>query len=174
MKPSKRRRVRHICPDCGRVRWLQPSDAVCTTRCQVCHCRRIAPLGFQATAASKGYDFAIRAAAAYRKDHPSSLEQQVEVALGDIPGIHWEREYAVERPERNPYYVDFAVTTARHFLALEVNGDYVHRHDHDWQTLRLDTLFLFFDDVVALTEAEIRAAELLPAHIQRRLFETHH
>ncbi|MCI0354910.1 MAG: hypothetical protein L0099_07720, partial [Acidobacteria bacterium] len=126
MNLTKRHRVRHVCPDCGRARQLQASDAARTQRCQVCHCRRIAPLGFQATAARHGHDFAIRAAARKRKQRPSSLEQQVEAALGQIPGISWEREYAVERDGRAPYYVDFAVSTGCHFLTLEVNGSYAH------------------------------------------------
>lgn len=170
MTSSKRRRVRHVCPDCGRVRLLQPSDARKTTRCQACHCRRIAPLGFQATAAKQGRDFAIRAAAHRRKQQPSSLEQQVEAALSQIPGITWEREYAVERAGRTPYYVDFAVTTERHLLALEVNGSYAHRHDDEANSLRTDTLFLYFDNVIVLAEAEIRSAESLVDLIRECIF----
>lgn len=170
MTASKRRRVRHVCPDCGRVRLLQPSDARKTTRCLMCHCRRIAPLGFQATAAKQGRDFAIRAAAHKRKQQPSSLEQQVEAALGQIADITWEREYAVERAGHPPYYVDFAVTTEQHFLALEVNGSYAHRHDDEANSLRTDTLFLYFDDVIALAEADIHAAESLVDLIRERIF----
>ncbi len=172
MTPSKRRRVRHVCPDCGRARRLQPSDAAKTQRCQRCHCRRIAPLGFQVTAAQQGRDFAIRAAARKRKQQPSSLEQQVEAALRQIPGVVWEREYAVERAGHTPYYVDFAVTTERHFLALEVNGSFAHRHDDDANSLRTDTLFLFFDDVLALAEADLRSADVLHDCIRQRIFGT--
>jgi hypothetical protein len=172
MKTRQRRTVPHVCPDCGRVRQLQPSDACKTTRCRHCHCRRIAPLGFQATAAKQGRDFAIRAAAEKRRLQPSSLERQVEIALGAIPGITWEREYAVERAERNPYYVDFAITTGQRFIALEVNGSYAHRHDDDTSSLRIDTLHLFFDDVVVLTEDEVRGVELLHDLIQHRIFGT--
>lgn len=170
MKTRQRRSVPHVCPDCGRVRHLQPSDASKTTRCPPCHCRRIAPLGFQATAAKQGRDFAIRAAAEKRRLQPSSLERQVEIALGAIPGITWEREYAVERAGRNPYYVDFAITTDQRFIALEVNGSYAHRHNDDASSLRIDTLHLFFDDVIVLAEAEIRSAESLHDLIQHRLF----
>jgi hypothetical protein len=170
MNSSKRRRVRHVCPDCGRARQLQPSDAARTQRCQVCHCRRIAPLGFQATAAKHGRDFAIRAAARKRRQQPSSLEQRVEAALCQIPGIAWEREYAVERDGCAPYYVDFAVTANRRFLALEVNGSYAHRHDDEAHSLRTDTLFLYFDDVLVLTEEEVRSAGSLADHIRQRLF----
>jgi hypothetical protein len=172
MNPTKRRRVRHICPDCGRARHLQPSDAARTQRCQVCHCRRIAPLGFQATAAKHGHDFAIRAAARKRKQQPSSLEQQVEAALCQIPGIAWEREYAVERDGCAPYYVDFAVTTKRQFLALEVNGSFAHRHDDEAYNLRTHTLFMHFDDVRVLTEDDIRSAGSLVDLVWQRLFGT--
>lgn len=172
MTSSKRRRVRHICPDCGRVRLLQPSDARKTTRCRMCHCRRIAPLGFQATATKQGRDFAIRAAALKRRQQPSSLEQQVETALGQIADITWEREYAVERAGHPPYYVDFAVTTERQLLALEVNGSYAHRHDDESKSLRIDTLFLHFDDVIVLAEADIHGAESLTDLIRKQIFGT--
>lgn len=171
MNYNNRRRVRHVCPDCGRVRLLRPADAAITKRCQVCHCRLIAPLGFQATAARQGRDFAIRAAARKRKQQPSSLEQRVEGALSEISGIAWEREYSVERPGRSPYYVDFAVQTDRHFVALEVNGSFAHRHDEDANSLRTDTLFLFFDDVIVLTEEDITTAASLPNFITQCLFE---
>ena len=172
MTPSNCCRVRHVCPECGQVRLLRASDAAKTKRCQVCHCRRIAPLGFQATAAKHGRDFAIRAAARKRKEQPSSLEQQVEAALSQTPGITWEREYAVERAGSPPYYVDFAVTTERHFLALEVNGSYAHRHDDETHSLRIDTLFLYFDDVLVLAEEDIRRAESLYDLIRERVFGT--
>ena len=79
-----RQRVAHVCPDCGCIRHLSPRDAARTKHCLRCYCQRIAPLGFAATAASKGRDFAIRAAAAKRKRKPSSLEQRVEAALRQI------------------------------------------------------------------------------------------
>ena len=172
MKTRPRRTVPHVCPDCGRVRHLQPSDASKTTRCRHCHCRRIAPLGFQATAAKQGRDFAIRAAAQKRRLQPSSLERQVEIALGAIPGITWEREYAVERAGRNPYYVDFAITIDQCFIALEVNGRYAHRCDDDASSLRIDSLHLFFDDVIVLAEDDVRGVESLHDLIHHRIFGT--
>jgi hypothetical protein len=168
MKPQDgRQRVAHVCPLCGCIRHLKPGDAAKTKHCRRCHCQQIAPLGFAATAASKGRDFAIRAAAAKRKQKPSSLEQRVEAALREIPGITWKREAAVERPNHNPCFVDFAVTTCRYRIALEVNGTYVHRNDQD--SLRYETLFLFFDDVIILTEAEIKRTTDLAAHLQKLL-----
>jgi hypothetical protein len=149
------------------VRQLKPADAAKTKHCRHCHCAQIAPLGFAATAARKGRDFAIRAAAAKRKQKPSSLEQRVEAALRDIPGITWEREAAVERPDRNPYFVDFAVTTCRYRIALEVNGSYVHRNDPD--SLRYETLFLFFDDVIILTEEAIKRCADLAGYLAQLL-----
>lgn len=162
-----RKRVPHVCPDCGRIRHLQPSDACKVKRCRKCHCRQIAPLGFEATARIKGRDFVIRAAARKRKQQPSSLEQHVEAALQHIPGIAWEREYAVERPDHNPYFVDFAVTTSKYRIALEVNGAYAHRNDGE--SLRFDTLFLYFDDVIVVTEAEIKRTADLTAHLRALL-----
>jgi hypothetical protein len=165
-KKRNRRKVPHICPGCGRVRYLQLSDAARTTLCRKCHCQQIAPLGFEATARIKGRDFAIRAAAFKRKQQPTTLEQKVEAAMGQIPGIAWEREYAVEREGHNPYFVDFAVSVDARRIALEVNGSFAHRHDDDANSLRLDTLFLFFDDVIVLTEAEIQRVANLPNYLQ--------
>ena len=162
-----RRKVPHVCPGCGRVRYLQPSDASRTTLCRKCHCQQIAPLGFEATARIKGRDFAIRAAAFKRKQQPTSLEQKVEAALGGIPGIAWEREYAVEREGRNPYFVDFAVSVGTRRIALEVNGSFAHRHDDDVNSLRTDTLFLFFDDVIVLTEADVQRTADLPHYLHQ-------
>ena len=162
-----RKRVPHVCPGCGRIRHLQPSDAARTKLCQKCHCTRIAPLGFAATARIKGRDFAIRAAAQKRRRQPTTLEQQVEAALCDIPGIGWEREYAVERDGRSPYFVDFVISVGARRVALEVNGSFAHRHDDDTSSLRLDTLLLYFDDVIVLAEAEIQSAANLTLYIQQ-------
>jgi len=167
MNKRNRKRVPHVCPGCGRIRQLQPSDAARTRLCRKCHCQQIAPLGFEATARIKGRYFAIRAAARKRKQQPTTLEQQVEAALCEIPGIGWEREYTVEREGRSPYFVDFAISTGTRRIALEVNGSFAHRHDDDTSNLRMDTLLLYFDDVIVLTEAEIRAEANLSHYIQQ-------
>jgi hypothetical protein len=73
----------------------------------------------------------------------------------------------VERPDRNPYFVDFAVTTRRYRIALEVNGSYVHRNDPD--SLRFETLFLFFDDVIILTEEAIKRCADLAGYLAQLL-----
>lgn len=131
------------------------------------NCAQIAPLGFEATARLFGRDFAIRAAARKRKRQPTTLEQKVEAALCEIPGIAWEREYPVEREGRSPYFVDFAVSVGARRIALEVNGSFAHRRDDDANSLRTDTLFLFFDDVIVLTEDEIQRTANLPLYIQQ-------
>ena len=154
-KQRNRKRIPHRCPGCGQVRQLEPSAAVRTKLCRRCHCQQIAPLGFAATARTRGADFAIRAAARKRKRQPSTLEQQVEAALCEIGGIAWERECAVERDQLPPYFVDFAVWVGKRRVALEVNGDYIHRNDGPAYTLRIDTLRQCFDEVIVLTEQEI-------------------
>jgi very-short-patch-repair endonuclease len=147
---------------------LQPADAARTKNCQRCHCILIAPLGFAATAARRGRDFAIRAAASKRKTRPSSLEAQVEMALRSLHGIAWEREVAVERPEHLPYFVDFVVITATSRIALEVNGTYAHRHDTD-EHARQRALEPYFDTVIILTETTIRQVPDLTAHLSTLL-----
>ena len=59
------------------------------------------------------------------------------------------------------------MTTKKYRIALEVNGAYAHRNDGD--SLRLDTLFLYFDDVIVLKEAEVKRTSNLTAYIQKLL-----
>ena len=162
-----RKRVPHVCPDCGRIRHLQPSDACKVKRCRKCHCIQIAPLGFEATARIKGRDFAIRAAAQKRKQNPTTLEQKVEAALCEIPDIGWEREYTIERKGRNPYFVDFVIFTGVRNIALEVNGSFAHRNDDHTYRVRMEMLFLLFDDVVVLTEDQIQQTTNLLGYVQQ-------
>jgi hypothetical protein len=162
---DNRLRVAHVCPLCGEIRRLKPSDAARTIHCRRCHCQRIAPLGFAATAERLGRDFAIRAAASKRKAKPSSLEAKVEAALRLLSGIAWEREVAVERPDHAPYYVDFVIVSSRR-IALEVNGAFAHRHDQPEREMnRLETLHLHFDAVVVLSEAQIKQTADLPTFL---------
>ena len=84
IQPDKRRRVPHVCSDCGCVRRLKPSDAAKTKKCVRCHCREIAPPASRRLPPAKG-GLAIRAAARKRKQRPSSPEQRVEAALREIP-----------------------------------------------------------------------------------------
>lgn len=168
----RQRRVPHVCPTCGHIRHLRPGDAQKTKQCLRCHCQSIAPLGFEATARLYGKDFAIRAAARKRKKQPSSLEQQVEVALMNIPGIAWEREYTIEREEANPHFVDFAIHIQANgrFIALEVDGTFAHRNDGERANLRTALLFLFFDDVIHLSEVEIKRTDQLDDYLRQLLF----
>ncbi len=168
--PKKSSRVAHVCPLCGCIRHLRPADAAKTQNCRHCHCARIAPLGFAATAERWGQDFAIRAAAAWRIAHPSSLERRVEAALSEIEGIVWQREYAVERPGCNPYFVDFVVMVGTKCIALEVNGCYVHRNDCEEQ--RKCALQPYFDEVVIISEGEVKRTTNLTAYLQTRLAQS--
>lgn len=164
---DRHRRVQHVCPLCGAIRHLKPADAAKTQHCRHCHCQMIAPLGFAATAAKYGRDFAILAAAIKRRAQPSSLERQVEAALRTIPGIAWEREFPVERPEQPPYFIDFLVIIESRYIALEVDGAFAHRDAPDLE--RIATLSLRFDKLIVLTEADITTSTELAAHLERLL-----
>lgn len=156
MSQRKRTRVPHTCPCCGCIRHLEKAAAARTTHCRRCHCEQIAPLGFAAAAAKCGQDFALRAAARWRIEQPSSLERQVENALRQIPGLTWEREVAVAH-DGGVYFVDFAVTYAGCHLAVEANGTFAHRNDtHAVQAARLTVLLTRFERVITLTEQELR------------------
>src|SRR3989304_10541993 len=69
--------------------------------------------------------FAIDKARDGRLQHPSALEQRVENALAQLPGIAWEREHEVPFDE-GKWFVDFLVVTPRGRIALEVQGTWGH------------------------------------------------
>lgn len=173
MSPCKqsrdRTRVPHTCPNCGCIRHLEKATAARTLHCRRCHCQQIAPLGFAATAARFGQDFALRAAARWRIEQPSSLERQVEDALRQIPGLTWEREVAVTHAA-GVYFVDFAVMWAGRRMVVEANGAFAHRNDTpDAQAARLQMLLIHFEQVITLSERELRQHRAdLPAYLIAR------
>ncbi len=51
-----------------------------------------------------------------------------------------------------------------------MNGAFAHRNDGDGlRSLRSDTLFLYFDDVIVVTEAEIKRTTNLVGYLQKLL-----
>lgn len=161
--------VPHECPTCGQVRMVRKTDHSKIKCCRRCHCKRIGRLGFAASAARHGRDYAIRAAANRRRAHPSTLEAKVAEALTHLAGVKWQREAEIPRINHLPYFVDFAITlTCR--IALEVDGTYVHQQRVPNPDREM-TLRELFDRVVVITEAEIQDAADLVQLVKHKLFE---
>jgi hypothetical protein len=123
-----------VCPQCGRERWLKKADARKAER-QRCLCYRCAQsekgrLGWLATVERYGLHFTTRHVQAYRLANPSNLERIVSDWLAEL-GVSYEREVWLATHEQ-VYLLDFV---AQGNLAIEVNGEFVHRYrDHHDQT----------------------------------------
>ena len=154
-------RIATPCPTCGRIRHLRPNDAKRTRQCRRCHLKAIAPLGFQAAADKYGRQFFTQKARDWRLAHPSSLEQQVEDVLSEIPGIAWEREYAVDCGDGQKWFVDFLVYAHGQRVALEAQGQWVHTRPAAPQKVKIRAAFLrgCFDELIFLEETQIQSPD---------------
>ncbi|MCL5994504.1 MAG: endonuclease domain-containing protein [Chloroflexi bacterium] len=86
------------------------------------HQRQAGKLGFAATAAKYGKDFAVCKAAAWRQIHPTLLERRVMDSLSRI-GVTYEREVRIE----GAGFVDFLLVECG--VVIEVDGEYWHSVD---------------------------------------------
>ena len=114
--------VLHSCPTCGRSRRVRQRDIGRVKQCRHCHLTQIAPLGYAATRAKHGENFAVRFVRDYRLANPSSLEEIVSNWL-DCQGMYFEREYWFEVSDE-VYLVDFVLPG---YIAIEVQGTCVHQ-----------------------------------------------
>jgi hypothetical protein len=123
-------RINVACPQCGHARSLRKADICKNPRrvCRRCANRRKAPLGYAALTRKYGSLFAERTLAAYRRNHPSRLEQEVASLLAYVPDLKaCHREYEIQYAANRAVYVDFLViTNDGRRVALEVDGDYWH------------------------------------------------
>lgn len=115
-KPRREKRYPVIC-ECGRERLLSKYDAARAGQCFHCSQREKGKLGYRATVASKGHDFALEYVQAYRLENPSRLELRLIGVLRDM-GINYEREVWLKFDDRN-YLIDFVINGCH---AIEVNG----------------------------------------------------
>jgi hypothetical protein len=145
---------------CGQVRWLTASDARRAGDCFRCAQRRKAAMGYEAMVARYGEKWAVHHLQAYRLEHPSSLEQAVMLTLSDLHVSYrrevWLATKASGRKQR-VYLVDFIVTVRGIDYAIEVNGEWAHRHHARRDQLKLRLLRRRGYPVLVLTEADIRA-----------------
>lgn len=119
-------------------------------QCRQCHNSQIAPLGYAATKAKYGENFAIQFVRDYRLSHLSNLEQIVRAWLQQ-QGLWFEREYWLETADR-VYLVDFLLPGS---VAIEVNGSWAHSHHADRDARKLAALRSEGFTVIVLTEADV-------------------
>lgn len=119
-KPFTEKRFWVTCSCCDSKRLLKRCDArkveASGAPCQRCTNVQKGKLGFKASVAKFGADFANKKAREKRLAHPSRLEALVIDALEDLH-LRYMREV-----ECGPYYIDFVVRG----VAIEVEGAYVH------------------------------------------------
>lgn len=154
------------CPKCGSPRLLKPGDARRAIErgsvCKKCHCKRIAPQGYRATAEKHGAKFAVLAAREYRLSHPSDLERKV---MSTLEGLRFyevtiEREY-IEIGEGERWFIlDFALFTPEGQYVIEVNGDYVHQYHAERDAAKLATLQAHGWQVLILDSESVRSPRL--------------
>jgi len=139
------------CPQCGCERWLTASDARKAERKDASchHCSQVAKakLGYQATAAKHGEDFALNAVQAYRLSNPSPLEAQVASILERM-GVRYEREVRCGR-----YLIDFVANER----AIEVNGR-VHQLHAERDARKADTLRQAGYELLVLNQRDMHNA----------------
>jgi hypothetical protein len=146
-------------PDCENIRWLTRTAAERAETegrvCRRCQTAEAGKLGFAATAALYGSDFALRAVQRHQIEKPSSYETIVDGWLIDL-GAEYDSQTMFTATDdggvTHHFILDFQVTTASGLLAVEVNG-YHHkrfRAERDYWLLHLypgEVLFIDTDDI---------------------------
>ena len=140
------------CPTCGQSRIVRRRDVGRAKQCRRCHLSQIAPLGYAATKERHSEHFVTYLLRQHRLSHPSCLEQIVQAWL-DEQGIYYEREYWLEQPDK-VYLVDFILPRG---VAVEVNGDYVHRFHAQRDQRKIEALRFHGFTVVVLTEDDVKS-----------------
>lgn len=153
----QRHKIPVTCPSCGQVRYLEPHHANPLTPCKKCHTSRIGKLGYKATVAKHGDQFAIGFVRQYRLDHPSVLERAVMTALDQL-GLRYEREYIYQVSPRKVYLIDFVVSAGIDYF-IEVNG-VVHRYHLDRDTAKAAAIRAAGYPLIILTQDDINRPDL--------------
>jgi hypothetical protein len=133
-------------------------------QCRRCHNSQIAPLGYAATKAKYGPNFALQFVRDYRLSHASNLEQIVTRWL-DGQDVCYEREYWLETADR-AYLVDFLILPAKRVqiasgdkimagcVAIEVNG-WHHQYHAERDRRKAAALKAEGFTVIELSEADV-------------------
>jgi very-short-patch-repair endonuclease len=129
----RERRFSVICGGCGETRWLKRCDALEAEQsgaaCFRCTQREKARLGYKATVAKHGKDFALPYVRDYQLAHPSVLNMAMADILEHVLELPYEREVIC-----GSYLIDFVLYGT---FAIEVNGGvHVLQPDHDVRKAR--------------------------------------
>lgn len=145
--------------DCENVRWLTRSAAERAEAegrvCRRCQTVEAGKLGFAATSALYGQDFALRAVQQHQIEQPSSYESIVDSWLSDL-GADYDTQVIFTAMDvggvTHHFILDFQVRTASGSLAVEVNGYHHKRYriERDYWLAHLyggEVLFIDTDDI---------------------------
>src|SRR5262249_37945452 len=118
--------VRCANSDCGRIRWLSRSAALKAEQeqrvCRHCQTSQAGKLGYAATVARHGVDFALGHVRQNQLDHPSPYEQVLAVWLAEIP-VDYQQQviFSATDPDgtNHNFILDFELLTSRGCVAVE-------------------------------------------------------
>src|SRR5689334_1126565 len=157
--------VRCANPDCGRIRWLSRSAAIKAEQeqrvCRHCQTSQAGKLGYAATVARHGLDFALRAVRQSQLRHPSPYEQMLAAWMVEIP-VYYQQQVIFSATDpagtNHNFILDFELLTSRGCVAVEVNGWHhqQYRADRDAWLAHLypgKVIFIDIQDMDATPEA---------------------
>jgi hypothetical protein len=160
--------VKCAAPGCANVRWLTRNAAERAEAegrvCRRCQTAQAGKLGFAATVALYGPDFAGRAMQQHQVEKPSCYEVMVDGWLTDL-AADFDAQVLFSATDEggatHHFILDFLVRTASGALAVEVNGYHHKRYrvERDFWLVHLysgDVLFIDTDDIADKPD-EVRA-----------------
>lgn len=157
--------VRCANTDCGRIRYLTRCDALKAEQeqrvCRHCQTSQAGKLGYAATAARYGVDFALRAVRVRQVAHPTHHEQLMAAWLKEIP-VYYQTQviFSASDPAGilHNFILDFELLTSTGCVAVEVNGWHhqQYRAERDAHLAHLypgKVIFIDIQDMDAAPEA---------------------
>lgn len=132
----------HQCPSCKNWRHLRPCDIRRNIKrgsvCKSCQTSAAGKKGYRSAVSKYGRDFGLKHVREYRLKNPSRLELHVANLLNQC-SLSYEREVLVECKDRT-YLVDFIVYVQGKQVAIEVNGEWVHRNRSAYDVIKFTAL----------------------------------
>lgn len=147
-RPDRRETMYPVrCAECGAIRWLTRSDAIKADQerriCRRCQTSQAGKLGYAATVAAYGPDFAIKAVLAKQINSPSSYERLMREWIEQLTlDYEFQAEIHLPDPEgrTHSFILDFLLFTPRGNIAVEVNG-WHHKRYRIERDVRLQRLY---------------------------------
>lgn len=175
------------CPCCGLPRAVSPRHAKKAGLCRSCNMKQTQKLGYAATAtlmaeigregfkacAQKyGAGFLIERVRAHLLKDPSKPEQVVLEVLSHLGINDFEREYHLKTKGSKPrnYLVDFMIWNGVDFVAVEINGTYVHQFHAKRDARKLRLLKRRNYRVLVYTDEQVFSPEF-PEQFARDLYQ---